>query len=128
MIYHHIVYDDGCHLKRFVDGMYIDNETERLKLFLYKFVVDKLHIKGHTEKWCHENCSPYLFLELLDVKTVICEQINSWIGKYRYSMKHMNSHRFNFFLYILLNEYNKLKIDGKYNCINQLYQKTSTMH
>ena len=33
-------------------------------------------------------------------------------------MKHMNVNRFNFFLYIILNEYNKLKINGKFNVLN----------
>ena len=89
-----------------------------LKILVIKFAVDKLHIQGHKENWCLKNCHPKLFPELNDVNTVICEQINYWLGSYKYMMKHMNVNRFNFFLYIILNEYNKLKINGKFNVLN----------
>ena len=34
-----------------------------------KYVVDKMHIKGHTETWCLENCNPKIFPELDDINT-----------------------------------------------------------
>jgi len=33
-------------------------------------------------------------------------------------MKHINVYRFNFFLYIILNQYNKIKCAGKYCVFN----------
>ena len=65
-----------------------------------------------------DECDPKLFPELKTVNTVICEQINYWLGKYKFIMKHMNVFRFNFFLYIISNEYNKIKVNGKFNNIN----------
>ena len=35
-------------------------------------------------------------------------------------MKHMNSQRFYFFLYAILNEYNKIKIFGKSNSLEPI--------
>ena len=32
-----------------------------------EIVVDKLHMRGHTDKWCAENCDPHNFEELNDV-------------------------------------------------------------
>jgi len=32
-------------------------------------------------------------------------------------MKHMNAEKFNFFLYIILNELNKIKLNGKFSNI-----------
>ena len=40
-------------------------------------------------------------------------------------MKHMKHERFNFYLFILLNEYNKIKINGKF----QLFEESKvSMH
>ena len=33
-------------------------------------VVDKLHFRGHTDKWCQEFCNPYKFDELNEVRFV----------------------------------------------------------
>ena len=102
-------------MQRFIHGRLDSNSTERLlKLKDTKYVVDKLHIQGHTERWCLENCHPKLFPELEPINTVVCEQLNFWLGRYKHIVKHMNIYRFNFFLYIILNEYNKIKINGKY--------------
>ena len=89
-----IVYDDACHLRRFVEKSNRIKTTERLESFSkYKFVVDKLHIQGHIELWCHQNCHPRLHPSLKSVNTVICEQVNVWLGGFKYAIKHMNVHR-----------------------------------
>jgi hypothetical protein len=75
-----------------------------------KYVVDRLHIKGHKQKWCLKICHPDLFDDLNGTNTVVCEQINFWLGRFKHIMKHMNATRFNFFLYIILNEHNQLEI------------------
>jgi hypothetical protein len=59
-----------------------------------------------------------IYPELLDQNTIICELVNFWLGKYKYITKQMNMNRFNFYLYIILNEYNKIKCDGKFSIIN----------
>ena len=32
-----------------------------------EIVIDKMHMAGHTDKWCQENCDPKSFTELNDV-------------------------------------------------------------
>jgi len=71
-----------------------------------------MHIKGHTEKWCHDNCHPKLFPQLKDANTMVCEQVNAWLKNYKF-VKNMNAERLNFYLYSLFNEYNKIKLSNK---------------
>lgn len=103
------------------------NPSERLSNFVKKkFAVDKMHIKGHTETWCLENCNPYNFKELNEINTMVCEQINFTLGRYKYIMKHMSSGVYNFYLYIVLNELNKIKINGHFAAFNSFQNQTST--
>ena len=90
-----------------------------------KFAVDKLHIQGHKEDICLKTYHPHKYKELEKANTVVCEQINFRIGRFKYIMRHMNAERFNFFLYILLNEMNRIHSEGRH----QLYNgKTPTAH
>jgi len=115
-----IIYDDACRLRRYIENCYRLTPTPRLEhLIKKKYVVDKLHIQGHTETWCHQNCHPSLFRELDDINTIVCEQLNFPLGQYKYIIKHMNVEHYSFYLYIIMNELNKIKIDGKY----EIYEK-----
>ena len=51
-----ICYDDGCHLKRYVEKRKDLSETSK-QLASYHIVVDKMHFRGHTDRWCQENCN-----------------------------------------------------------------------
>jgi hypothetical protein len=107
-------------LRRFIENIYDKTPNETLKNLTEKiYVVDKLHIQGHTETWCHKNCHPNLFPELEEINTIVCEQINFTLGRYKYILKHMNSEHFSFYTYILFNELNKIKIDGKYDLFDR---------
>ena len=77
------------------------------------YVVDKLHIKGHIGKNCKKFCHPDNFAELQPLNTVVCEQKNFWLGKYKYSLKHTSMDRFNFFVFIICDAYNQLNIENK---------------
>ena len=72
---------------------------------------DKLHFKGHVA--CLDTHHPDLFPELADINTEVCEQVNFWLSKYKYILKHMNFYRYNFFLYKNTNV-NHCKIDFFY--------------
>lgn len=55
----YICYDDGCHLRKFVQSAKRRKLTPTAeKLASLSIYVDKLHIKGHTDPWCLENCDP----------------------------------------------------------------------
>ena len=69
-------------------------------------------MKGHTGINCRLNNDPALYAELKDVNTVVCEQVNFWLGKFKYILKHMSFYRFNFFLFVILDNYNKVKIEN----------------
>jgi hypothetical protein len=112
----YLIYDDACHLKKFVESRV--NNTEKTKIFkTKKLVVDKLHIQGHVDHRCLQECHPNKFQDLEEVNTVIVEQINFWFGRYKYILKHMNMYRYNFFLFILFDQYNTLAQDGKFSLI-----------
>ena len=52
---------------------------------------------------------------------IVCEELNYWIGLYKHAMKHMNSDRNNFFIYIILDIYNNEKIrlrERKYHSVS----------
>ena len=57
------------------------------------------------------NCHPKLFPELDGYNTQVREQLNSWLSKFKYILKHMSVYCYNFFLYIFFNEYDKIIMD-----------------
>ena len=61
----YICYDDGCHLRKFTRNPIRQNVTTTAKrLASVEIVIDKLHMAGHIDKWCLENCDPHLFRDL----------------------------------------------------------------
>jgi len=108
LLIEYFIYDDACHIKKFLNKRKF--KTERgIALSLKKHFLDKLHFSNHIDKWCLENCNPYNERALDKVNTVVCEQFNFWLGGFKYMVKHMNYHRFHFFLFIMFNFYNFIK-------------------
>ena len=68
-----LCYDDGCHLKKFACNSRRKDSTNTSKwISSMNIVVDKLHFRGHTDKWCHENCNPNDFVALEKVLIHVC--------------------------------------------------------
>ena len=66
-----VCYDDGCHLRRFArNPSRADLTPISKKLATVEIVVDKMHMAGHTDSWCHQHCDPKLFRELDNVRMV----------------------------------------------------------
>ena len=64
----YICYDDGCHLRKYTQNLKRKNLTvTSQKLASLSIYVDKLHIKGHTDPWCLENCDARNVEDLNDV-------------------------------------------------------------
>ena len=61
-----ICYDDGCHLKKYAERRKELTQTAE-RLASCQIVIDKMHFRGHVDKWCLENCNPYKLPELNDV-------------------------------------------------------------
>ena len=95
-------------------------ETKRVEIFdKTNFVVDRLHFKGHVKGGdCEKFCNPDLYKELIGANTQVCEQLNFFLGPFKHITKHMGQFRFNFYLYIILNTLNSIKLDGFINIID----------
>ena len=64
-----ICYDDGCHLRKYAHNSRRKDLTETTKrLAEIEIVVDKMHMSGHTDKWCKTYCDPNKFAKLEDVR------------------------------------------------------------
>lgn len=60
-----LVYDDGCHLRKFSTNPVRSTLTEPArKLASLEIVIDKMHFKGHTDAWCIRHCNPNNFSQL----------------------------------------------------------------
>ena len=79
-----VCYDDGCHLKRYACNPTRGTCTPTAeRLSSLNIVVDKMHFKGHTDKWCMENCNPYAHEELNQVEsmwTSVCQNVEIHIS------------------------------------------------
>ena len=63
-----LCYDDGCHSKKYASNPARASQTPTaIRLASLNIVIDKMHFKGHTDQWCHQNCNPYSFRELDNV-------------------------------------------------------------
>ena len=66
-----ICYDDACHLKKYATHKERKVLTATAgRIASMTIVVDKLHFRGHTNKWCQEFCNPYKFDELNELRFV----------------------------------------------------------
>ena len=60
-----ICYDDGCHLRKYArNEIRKDLTPTAQQLAKVEIVVDKMHLTGHTDKWCLANCNPHHFTKL----------------------------------------------------------------
>ena len=77
-MFQNLCYDDGCHLKKYSCNPDRANQTPTAKRISdLHIVVDKFHFKGHTDKWCLENCNPYAFEQLRLVRFFLYIPMNS---------------------------------------------------
>lgn len=111
------IYDDACHLKKYVTNKASDKfdaKSDRGKRLSNSLIVcDRFHFLTHVDDWCRANCDPDLYPVLENVNTSVCEQTNMWFGGFKHMFKHMNYSHFHFTLYILADEYNKNQLIHK---------------
>ena len=76
-----IVHDDACHLRKFAEKHSGHSAlAARLAYPSIKYIIDKMHAKGHTDAWCLAHCHPDVpenALAVLGVRTPACETANS---------------------------------------------------
>ena len=60
-----VCYDDACHLTKFAKNLSRADLTPQAKQpASVQMVVDKMHMKGHIDKWCKKNCDAISFADL----------------------------------------------------------------
>ncbi len=117
----YVAYDRSCDLHPFLcnlqkKGAYVAN----FLLKNVKFMVDRFHVEGHTEQCCqppsvanptrgryhplHDD-----FVEIREANTECAEQSFKWLNKYKLIVRNMKQHRFNFFLYVMINLHNTFR-------------------
>ena len=75
VLYHagYFCYDDACHLKKYACNKQRKDVTPTSKrISMLTIVVDKFHFRRHVDRWCRENCNPYSFPDLNEVKSLLC--------------------------------------------------------
>jgi hypothetical protein len=77
----YIIYDDGCHLKKYAMNPRRCDKTETAKLISsISIAVDKMHMRGHVDPWCKKTCDPKLFSDLNQVSHMIfCMEQSNYI-------------------------------------------------
>ena len=70
-------------------------------------VIDKMHMRGHTDKRCQEHCDAAKFHALDKVDMEVREQVFSWLSRYAHITQKMNQHTFLFFLLYLCDLHNR---------------------
>ena len=70
LITEYLCYDDGCHLKKYAMNTKTANHTTTsVRVASMNIVINKMHFRGHSDKWCKENCNPHKFVDLGKVNT-----------------------------------------------------------
>ena len=60
-----LVFDDGCHLKKFAtNSVRSASTTTASKIAGMHIVIDKMHFRGHADQWCKRYCNPHDYEEL----------------------------------------------------------------
>ncbi len=106
-----LAYDDGCHLSKFVKNVKRAATTAVARVLASLIiVVDRMHFKGHKDKWCKKHMNPDKYREFDRLNTESCEQTFSWASGYSSMTRHMNYPRYMIFLFSLFDMYNEEKI------------------
>ena len=110
-------YDDGCHLRRFSEIR--KDVTEKASPFWERIgkriYVDRFHFKKHkrTNGYCQEHCNPKDNESIVNANTEICEQSFRWFARHKYSLNHMSPARFRFFLLLMADRRNDIRLEKK---------------
>ena len=107
----YVAYDRSCDLHPFY-------AIWRFLLKNVKFLVDRFHVVGHTERCCQPPVDPEKgcyhplnesFAEIRDANTECAEQCFKWLNKYKTIVRNMKQHRYNFIFRIIIDLHNKFR-------------------
>ena len=98
-----LIHDDSCHLRRFAAKHARKSPlTEKLQHPHVRYIVDRLHIKGHVDAWCLRECHPDVpgnmpFTE--GVQTSAAATLNSLMSRHRTAVRCMGRLMRSFFIH-----------------------------
>ena len=67
-----------------------------------KWVVDRFHFGSHKDEFCLNNCNPSACPGIDYVNTEACEQLFSWLGKFKFQTAGMTISTYKYFLYMVI--------------------------
>ena len=87
----YVAYDRSCDLHPFLgqEGVYLAN----FLLKNVKFLVDRFHVEGHTERGCYHPKNK-AFDEIRAANTECAEQCFKWLNKYKTIVRNMKQQFF----------------------------------
>ena len=107
-----VIHDDACHVRRFADKhAHRSDLGKRLEYPTMKYIVDRLHAKGHVDPWCLANCHPDVpgNAELLDAfKTSASETVNSKLARHKFALRFVKGLVASFYLQEVIDTRNVL--------------------
>lgn len=120
---HYIGYDRACEFAPFLKNLAKKGNEGAKQLLACKYLVDRLHIRGHTTPGCNINDPACLYHPSLDkfsaiagVNTECAEQCFSWLGRFRNSVKYMSHYKFKVFLHFVISARNKYMSQKRISC------------
>ncbi len=114
----YVAYDRACDLHPFLKNLEKKGAYfARHLLRNVKFLVDIWHVDKHSEPCCqppgplNPNCKYHPqhpdFHEISGCNTECAEQAFKWLNSYKKILKRMKRHRFNFFMYLMIDLHNQ---------------------
>lgn len=92
------------------------------------YAVDHFHFKGHTDKWCRENCDPYNNPALPEgINGSASEQRFSQLSKYAHILRYTGKDTHNFILLLLTDHRQKQLESAKPKKRKLVKRKTGVM-
>jgi hypothetical protein len=89
-----VVHDDSCHLRKFADARAAESVAAlRLAFPAIKYIIDRMHSRGHVDEWCLENCvakAPCNQQLLEGVNTSVAEQMFSRLSRHKFTVRWMD--------------------------------------
>ena len=83
----YLIYDDACHLKKFVEKNNISEKSIRGK-FLANIIyaIDRPHFNNHNDQWCRNNFDWDRIKDLEGVNTLVYEKKNYRLSGYKHHL------------------------------------------
>ncbi|CAF4143071.1 unnamed protein product [Rotaria magnacalcarata] len=125
------VYDDGCHLVKYIKnhiGADLSQTPAMLLLDSTPISVDRSHFRNHVGTFCRKTMNPDKNPLLKDVNTQAAEQTFSWLKQYAQIISNLNYQRAPLFMLVLFHLKNLSKVKRSTSCIFNIASAIPNVH